>query len=687
LIEHRSARETEELRAVKKQVCEFASGCEIPCRTKPRPRRKPSLRGTLILWIKADVVKIKDVQDLKVMGWIVPFLFFAKSGLAKDNFSLSLVPDKSLASSEIEFAKQLIAEAGDLLPESLKNAIDSQVTIKFVKLSSEKLEYPKRPGHISNQKRHSIYGRAFGSKKRIEVNVDFLRLSRFAQNSRFSWGHGSFKSMAVATIIHEIAHIYDAKSKLSSEQFYRSLANFDAKVSLKIEDGKSTSPYLERSPDDYEFASPKESVAVNLEYYLLDPQYGCRRPRLAQLFDERFKLKKATTTCMSSLQLPVESALTPLIDLRSRPISEVHYLFAAKGAPTMSKWGHAMIRLVLCPENMQNSEEGLLKCRMDERNSVVLSFAAFVNTPVVNTWKGISGKYPSRLSIQMLSNTLDQYNLKDLRDLESYPLKLSRKEMEVLAQFVLEQYWTYSGSYRFFTNNCADEAVKVLRSVPRLNKILADGVLTPLGLKKKLLELGISTDEPLREREKASREGYFFSGQHSVLEKAFIKLRELGLQTKENEVLDYLEKISLEKRALAYRENLKKLRGDPQRLFEWSVNHFILEDYAQGNEINQLIKEFYKKDQKTFEDFFTFANSSENIRHTRLVKGYGIPQNEDFGRPLGESKSLVTGNVSELAKLSAFLEVRSPDFAKRMKATSSLVNFISKELEHAVSDL
>ncbi|EPN22216.1 hypothetical protein A259_07391, partial [Pseudomonas syringae pv. actinidiae ICMP 19070] len=35
-----------------------------------------------------------------------------------------------------------------------------------------------------------------------------------------------------------------------------------------------------RSPDIYETTSPLEFVAVNMEYFLLDPAYACRRPAL-----------------------------------------------------------------------------------------------------------------------------------------------------------------------------------------------------------------------------------------------------------------------------------------------------------------------------------------------------------------------------------------------------------------------
>nr|GFD54812.1 hypothetical protein [Tanacetum cinerariifolium] len=43
-----------------------------------------------------------------------------------------------------------------------------------------------------------------------------------------------------------------------------------------------------RSPDIYEISSPLEFVAVNMEYFLLDPAYACRRPALYDYYKQLF---------------------------------------------------------------------------------------------------------------------------------------------------------------------------------------------------------------------------------------------------------------------------------------------------------------------------------------------------------------------------------------------------------------
>jgi hypothetical protein len=45
---------------------------------------------------------------------------------------------------------------------------------------------------------------------------------------------------------------------------------------------RTAQPPGRAQPDSYELSSPKEYIAVNMEYFLLDPSYACRRPALYQ---------------------------------------------------------------------------------------------------------------------------------------------------------------------------------------------------------------------------------------------------------------------------------------------------------------------------------------------------------------------------------------------------------------------
>ena len=86
--------------------------------------------------------------------------------------------------------------------------------------------------------------------------------------------------LARATVLHEIAHAFDRGEGggWSRQPAFRRLAGWDR---------RGANPYTLRSPDGYERHSPAEAFAVNLEWYLLDPRYPCRRPALAAWFRQQ----------------------------------------------------------------------------------------------------------------------------------------------------------------------------------------------------------------------------------------------------------------------------------------------------------------------------------------------------------------------------------------------------------------
>src|SRR5690606_34254826 len=109
---------------------------------------------------------------------------------------------------------------------------------------------------------------------------------------------------------------------------------------------------LARSPDVYELSSPLEFVAVNLEYFLLDPAYACRRPALYRHFRDHFGWAPAKRErCAEGyayLNAGSDFARQPLGRLDPERVYQVHYLFAEANQNWVSRWGHSMLRLVVC---------------------------------------------------------------------------------------------------------------------------------------------------------------------------------------------------------------------------------------------------------------------------------------------------------------------------------------------------
>src|SRR5690606_7635007 len=126
----------------------------------------------------------------------------------------------------------------------------------------------------------------------------------------------------------------------------------------------------------------------------------------------------------------------------------------------MSRWGHSMLRLVICAPGRPRGPA----CRLDLEHHLVLSYRAFVGDVQLSNWDGLTGAYPSRLFILPLAQVIEEYTKVELRSLASVPLRLSRGEIEELAARAAEQHWSYDGDYWFLSNNCAVETLKLLRT-------------------------------------------------------------------------------------------------------------------------------------------------------------------------------------------------------------------------------
>ena len=173
----------------------------------------------------------------------------------------------------------------------------------------------------------------------------------------------------------------------------------------------------------------------------------------------------------------------------------------------MSRWGHSMLRLVVCAPGREPGPD----CRLDLEHHLVLSFRAFVGDVQISSWRGLTGSYPSRLFVLPLGQVVDEYTRVELRGLRSVPLALSPGEIEALVTRAAQLHWNYDGRYLFVANNCAVETFKLLHDgVPRLAALRLDSI-TPNGLLRKLHANGVTAaaEVPADPAEQA-RLGYWF---------------------------------------------------------------------------------------------------------------------------------------------------------------------------------
>lgn len=324
---------------------------------------------------------------------------------------------------------------------------------------------------------------------------------------------------ATAALLHELAHLLDRRLHLARDPRLLDLAGWQRGV---VGGRASRNVHRDRTPDPYELTHPREFVAVNLEHFLLDADYGCRRPALARYLAQRLGAMPASPACAPDhafvqADAAGDAEASPLLRIDPARVAAVDLLLAEPGDAAMSRWGHAMLRLVICAPERERGPD----CRLDLAHHRVLSFRAFVGDVQISSWRGLIGAYPSRLFVLPLSQVVDEYTKGELRGVQSLPLALDRAEIDALVEHASQLHWSLDARYRFVTRNCATETARLLHdAVPRLQRMDIHS-LTPTGLTTRLLRARIADATVLDDREQAVAQGHYFPSQATQYQALF----------------------------------------------------------------------------------------------------------------------------------------------------------------------
>ena len=404
--------------------------------------------------------------------------------------ALQLQPvDESLSPAEAAATRQLLADATRRLPVVWADALEQRIEVEW---------------------RDDLPAQVHGRAQARRMLLDRALLDGWMARPRDADIEDPATRAALAAVIHELAHFYDRtpQGRLSRDPRLLDLAGWQVSP---MRPGLRTSinAFRDRSPDRYELTSPAEFVAVNLEYFLLDPSYACRRPALYRYFEARFGSLPSQARCAPDfmvLQVGTDESFPPVLQIDPDRVYAVEYLLAEANEHPMSRWGHSMLRLVICAPGRAPGPD----CRLDLQYHEVLSFRAFVGDVQISSWRGLTGTYPSRLYVLPLEQVIEEYTKGELRGLQSIPLQLDHAEIADLLERAARLHWSYDGRYYFLSNNCAVEIFKLLHDgVPRL----ADAHLasiTPTGLLHRLERAGIADPSVLDDRDESLRLGYRF---------------------------------------------------------------------------------------------------------------------------------------------------------------------------------
>ena len=477
-------------------------------------------------------------------AWLLVSLLALASNATQAGLRL-ILDETDLRPTERSASTALLDEAASALPPRLVASLDRQVQVRWL------------DGLPS-----ATYGRA--GPDVLELNRRLLPslADGSAAHQATARPHGTVRQELLATVIHEIAHLYDRarlwpadqaleqarcrqqaaglglvglrdgcrgqtarRFTLSDDPRLLDLAGWPQQVGRRGA-REQTNAQIARSPDRYELSNPREFVAVNLEYFLLDPSYACRRPSLHGYFRKHFGWQPVTAqpceTGYPILNAGRDFGRTPLLRLDPERVYQVDYLFAEANDAWVSRWGHSMLRLVICKPGRVPGPE----CRLDLDQHLVLSFRAFVDDVQLSSWDGLTGVYPSRLFVLPLDQVIEEYTKVELRGLASVPLKLTRKQIAQLVARSAELHWSYDGDYYFLSNNCAVETLKLLRSGTARSELVALDSILPNGLLELLIHRGLADASVLEDPREALRLGYRFDSYRDRYQAMFAVLRE-----------------------------------------------------------------------------------------------------------------------------------------------------------------
>lgn len=530
----------------------------------------------------------------------VALLLIAHVAHAADRLQLD---PSGLAPAQQQLASQTLADVQSLLPEGLLRALPAQVQV-----------------HWSDDLPAKVHGRAFGG--RITLRRDLL-----------DDGMPGARRARRSALVHELTHVADrGGANWSQGMRWRDLAGWQRKPWHL---GRGGNDFHDRSPDVYELTNPAEYLAVNAEHFVLDSEFACRRPALAQWYQTHFGTPPSLpqpqcSTTLPLLQAESEEGAASLLQLDPARVYAVDYLFAEGSAQPMSRWGHSMLRLVICKPGRAPGPD----CRLDMEYHRVLSFRAFVGDVQISNWRGLTGGYPSRLFVLPLQQVVDEYTKVELRGLQSLPLQLDRSEIASLLERTAQVHWSYDGRYYFVSNNCAVETAKLLQAgVPRLGEAgLAQ--LSPRGLKRRLVRLGVLDEGVLTDHDAAQAQGYYFASARDHYQQLFaVAAAQLALPARD--VRGWL-KLPAQRRAPWL------LQGDLRA----SAGLLLLEQAAQRR-AELRARDVLKR------QLLAAPDSAETRSLRRLLEQSGqwlrpgtLLQDGGYGLPLGNEQALLSEAVA-----------------------------------------
>lgn len=455
-----------------------------------------------------------------------PFLDKVESQLPKEMW-------EKLASEKITVIFSQMDKSNQIVLPNCSNVVDSISEANGVK-AQFKSASARKDGVRYNQQVHS-----YVSKNSVVLNSAFMNIILNGESSAqgYMCDLRNTYRLAEGALIHGLATIYNKESgqrvrdanersvsteKISDRLQYKYIAGWNNK--------KLMQSFWPRALNPYEYAGDTaDHFAYNMEFFILDPEYACRRPLLHDYLSKTVGQDRLSSlrhcTVNTEIKIPYEysqpmrdaatgesydETKTDLktYDLNPDRVYNVYYIRASMGAG-ISGFGHSMFRVVVCPPNMSLSKD----CERTEDYDLVFNPRANANEMKLDNMKGLFGGYPSQFLVNSMYDLEAEYGDGELRHLFNMPMGYMNDQgqfVDVMPQdqknrFIwaaLENYWAYYGNYKFISNNCSDETLRLYQMSSDDPAVLKLSVLKPSDVNKKLSKLGYVDDTEVKKYEK-----------------------------------------------------------------------------------------------------------------------------------------------------------------------------------------
>lgn len=526
-----------------------------------------------------------------------------------------------------------IEEVLNSLPSGYLDSVNKTISIEEENLKSDQK-------FISEDLCRIDEGVKFGytKKNRIRISSRLIQLAQTNSKS-FPCGHRTFKNHLKAVLIHELTHVKDNEEKISLEP------DFQRIVGMKKITGNSKKRLMNQnvssSPDAYEFLNLEEALAVNVEYLILDPEFECRKPATANYLARRLSIP-LKGQCRKNYKVIAQSAFLEdnyqaAFNIDPSRIYQIHYLFAGKGRALMSRWGHAMFRLVVCAPHRKIAGP---ECLEDVSYHLALSYRAHMSDINISYAKGVFGGYPSQLFIMRYLEVQQEYTKFELRDLFSIPLKMTAQQKKEFIDVTLERFWTYQGKYYFIDNNCGTETVKHLEVVLSEDEAKLVSSITPLRIYNDIVRHGNDlTDENIQglSRDQMAQKRLLVESMYSQLNESYQFLRQYIPSFREKKLEKFLKKTSASHRQDQYSELIRtspSLSTDIRRQIAMKLVH--LERYLASRFLMEVPKKAIAKMDKDPElkaEVMKMGQTLKllSVQPWEVVRpSYGVPTEDEF---------------------------------------------------------